>query len=142
VVRDPALTARRAALYRSWRVRSCLQRVIAPAIEEQGSAGAEIEGVSISWRRPPLPGLAWSFGYRIKASVSLPGGTTQLAAYHPGFRPADEPATVPLYLDLLGFHLGRAEVTLVAVGAPTPVSEVLEGNVLRVLRDRAETNPP
>jgi hypothetical protein len=141
VVRDADVTARRSALYRNRHVRACLERVVGPALEEQGSAEAEIERVSIAWRSSPLPGLDWSFGYRIRASISS-SGAAHLAAYAPASPPVSAAATVPLYLDLLAFHVGRGEISLVATGAPTPVSKLLERNLLRLLRDRAEALRP
>jgi hypothetical protein len=141
VVRDADVTARRAQLYRNRRVRACLDRVVPRALEEAGDAQAEIGRVSTAWRPSPLPGLAWSFGYRIRASVTT-GGSTQLAAYHRGPAPVSAEGSVPLYIDLFAFHVGRAEISLVATGAPAPVSKVLERNLLRMLSDRAESHSP
>ena len=141
VLSTTKLAERRARAYRSRRGQRCFRRLLIPAFEEEGSSEVEIGEARITRLPPPLPGVEGSFGYRIATTATATGAQTQLTAYEPGPEAAS-PRTIPFYIDLLAFTVGPAEVDLIAMGSPTPVSRNLERNLLTVLHDRAVANLP
>lgn len=138
---DAERAARELRLVRSRRAEGCLQRVYAPVIEEEESSTAEVSDVSVSRLRFPAPDIEDGFAYRFAASVTVHRSTSELTAYRPAAEP-DVSQTVRIYVDLLGFVVGPASVSLTATGAPAPVSRTLEHNLLRVLHERATERTP
>jgi hypothetical protein len=141
VVRGAEVAARQLRLVRSRRAECCLQSVYASALEEDESRTAEVRGASVARLRFPAPGIEDSFAYRFSASVAVHAPTSQLSAYLPAAEP-DASQTLKAYVDILGFAVGRVEVTLTATGIPTPVSRNLERNLLGVLHERASERRP
>jgi hypothetical protein len=141
VVAKAGDAARELKLFRSGRAERCLQRVYVSALEEDESGTAEVRRVSLFRMPLPAPGIEESFGYRFKALVTVHPQTSQLSAYRPG-APQATSQSVEIYVDILGFVAGRAEVTLTATGAPAPVSKNLKRNLLRVLHERATERRP
>lgn len=138
---DAARAARELRLIRSRRAEHCLQRVYASAIEEDESSTAEVRDVSVSRVRFPAPDIEDGFAYRFAASVTVHPGSSELTAYRPAADP-NASVTVRVYVDIIGFVVGRASVSLTATGVPTPVSRTLEHNLLRVLHERATERTP
>lgn len=128
--------ARGVRLMRSAKVAGCLRRVYIPALEALGSGAVEINKVSISRLRPPLPGVRLSYGYRVDALATVTTPTGELTAYRPAVE-APQSRTLPMHLDLLSFIVGPASVQLTATAMPTPASRILERNLLRRLHARA-----
>lgn len=138
---DAERAARELKLIRSRRAERCLQRVYASAIEEEESSTAEVSDVSVSRVRFPAADIEDGFAYRFAASVTVHRSTSELTAYRPAAEP-NASLTVRIYLDILGFVVGPASVSLTATGVPTPVSRTLEHNLLRVLHERATELTP
>lgn len=69
----------------------------------------------------PAPGTAGSFGWRMSGMVGLHG------------------IKVPFDIDIAGFVIGQAEVTLFAAGLPEPVPAATEQRLFVLLVGRAET---
>jgi hypothetical protein len=138
---DAERAARELKLIRSRRAEHCLQRVYASAIEEEESSTAEVSDASVSRVRFPAPDIEDGFAYRFSASVTVHRSTSELTAYRPAAEP-DASLTVKVYLDIIGFVVGPASVSLTATGVPTPVSRTLEHNLLRVLHERATERTP
>jgi hypothetical protein len=141
VVLDAEEAARQLKLVRSRLAERCLRSVYVSAFEEEESSTAEVHGASVVRVPYPDPEVEDGFAYRFKASVTVHAPTSQLSA----FRPAAEPEasqTLKVYVDILGFAVGRAEVTLTATGIPSPVSKNLERNLLGVLHERASEGRP
>ena len=78
--------------------------------------------VSISSGTPPAPGAQGSFGWRITATFGA------------------GPIRLPLYVDILGFVLGPARVTLVSSGALRPFPAVLQQRLYTLLLARASAH--
>jgi hypothetical protein len=138
---DAERAMRELRLIRSRRAERCLQRVYASAIEEDESSTAEVRDVSVSRARFPAADIEDGFAYRFSASVTVHPSTSQLSAYRPAAEP-NASVTVRIYVDIIGFVVGPASVTLTATGVPTPVSRTLEHNLLRVLHERATEQTP
>jgi hypothetical protein len=141
VVAGAGDAVRELRLFRSRRAERCLQRVYVSALEEDESGTAEVRRVSLSRLPLPVPGIEDGFGYRFKALLTVHPQTSELSAYRPG-APQSTPQSVEVYVDILGFVAGRAEVTLTATGAPAPVSKNLKRNLLRLLHERALARRP
>jgi hypothetical protein len=138
---DAEQAARELRVIRGPRAARCLQRVYVSVIEEEDSSTAEVRNVSVSRLRFPAPDIEDGFAYRFAASVDVHPSTSELSAYRPAAEPA-APLTVKVYVDILGFVVGPASVSLTASGAPAPVSRTLEHNLLRVLHERATERRP
>jgi hypothetical protein len=128
-------------LIRSRRAERCLQRVYASAIEEEESSTAEVSDASVSRIRFPAPDIEDGFAYRFAATVTVHRSTSELTAYRPAAEP-NASVKVRIYVDIIGFVVGPASVSLTATGVPTPVSRTLERNLLRVLHQRATERTP
>lgn len=145
VVADAEEAARQLRLLRSRRAERCLQRIYVSALEEEDSSTAEVSNASLSHLPFPSAGISGGFAIRFSASVTVYGSNSELSAYRPGSQ--DEVAqaaksTVKVYVDILGFVVGPAEVTLSATGAPAPVNRNLESSLLGVLHERATEGRP
>jgi len=81
---------------------------------------ATIGPVSISHGTPPAPQTAGSFGWRITATLTLNGNIE-----------------LPVYLDILGFVDGPAEVALVTSGLSEPFPAAPEQRLFSLLLERA-----
>jgi hypothetical protein len=124
----------------------CFEKIYVKALEEDEPSDAEVRGASVSRIADPGGGdIEDDFGYRFYAKVTVQGDSSQLTAYGPTAEPAGDLAeslTIPIYIDIVGFVSGRAAVSLVATGAPSPVSRNLERNLLGVLHERATSRRP
>jgi hypothetical protein len=133
--------ARQLKLIRSRRAERCLQSVYVSALEEEESSTAEVRDAGVTRMRFPAPEIEDGFAYRFTASVTVHAPTSQLSAYLPAAEPKPS-QTLKVYVDILGFAVGRVEVTLTATGIPAPVRKNLERNLLGVLHDRASEGRP
>lgn len=107
------LTGKRAA--------GCLTEYFMRALSGAKAAPGERFGdVHVATGRPPAGGVSGSFALRLTARLDLAG------------------AQLPIFVDLLGFADGRAEVTLQAFGFPRPVPAALEQRLYRLLLQRTE----
>lgn len=113
----------------------CIARVLPAALEEAGSAEVDVVSTHTTLLRPPVPALGGSFGFRIRARVAIVPGAQQLTAYRPAADP--QKTELDVYVDLIGFPFGPAEVGMTATAAPRPISRKLERRVLLLLAKRA-----
>lgn len=141
VAPSAALAARRIGILRKPRTLACLERLYVPDLEEQGSPEADFGRVRIARLPAPRPNPEGALGFRVSARVTFSEGSSKLAAYRPGVAAA-ESQTLPAYVDIFAFAAGPAEITLTATGIPDPVSKNLEGNLLRLLHERALESLP
>jgi hypothetical protein len=133
--------ARQLKLIRSRRAERCLQSVYVSALEEDESSTAEVRDAAVTRMRFPDPEIEDGFAYRFTATVTVHAPTSQLSAYRPAAE-TKASQTLKAYVDILGFAVGRVEVTLTATGIPAPVSKNLERNLLGLLHDRASEGRP
>ena len=119
VERRADLAARELAVIRSKRVRECFASYLNLVLKSQSHAGATLKPVSIQAGTPPAPGAAGSFGWRITEPFTVRG------------------VRVSLYVDILGFVIGPARVTLVSSGAVRPFPAQIQQRLFALLLARA-----
>jgi hypothetical protein len=110
---------RELAAIRSERVRRCFTSYLDLLLQEGRFRGATPRPVSIATGTPPAPGASGSFGWRITATFAVRG------------------IPLSLYVDILGFVLGPARVTLVSSGALRPFPAQIQQRLFTVLLARA-----
>lgn len=120
VVQTRALATKELAAIRTNRVRACLSHYFDLFFRTHSSRLATIGPVSISQGSPPAPGTTGSFGWRITATLTLNGSLG-----------------LPVYLDILGFVDGPAEVALVTSGLSEPFPTATEQRLFSLLVERA-----
>jgi hypothetical protein len=116
--------SRELAAIRSERVRRCFSRYLDLLLQESRFRGATPQPVSIATGTPPAPGATGSFGWRITATFAVRG------------------IPLSLYVDILGFVLGPARVTLVSSGALRPFPAQIQQRLFTVLLTRAKARAP
>ena len=123
VAPTPQLAARELAAVRGARIRQCFSHYLDMLLEGQSKPGARRRPVSIASGTPPAPGANGSFGWRITATFAV------------GRIP------VSLYVDILGFILGPARVTLVSSGVLRPFPAAVQQRLYALLLSRAGARP-
>lgn len=128
VAQTPALAARELKAIRGGHVRECLSHYLDllfkyQVLKEQASP-ANIDpnsiSLSISHGTPPAPGATGSFGWRITATVAV------------------HDIKLPVYIDILGFVDGPAEVSLSSSGILRPFPAATQEHLYLLLLKRAE----
>jgi hypothetical protein len=119
VAPTPELAVRELAAIRGARIRQCFSNYLDRLLEGQRKPGARLRPVSIASGTPPAPGANGSFGWRITATLTV------------GRIP------VSLYVDILGFILGPARVTLVSSGVLRPFPAAIQQRLYALLLARA-----
>jgi hypothetical protein len=119
VERRADVAARELAVIRSKRVRDCFASYLDLVLRSQSHAGATLKPVSIQAGTPPAPGAAGSFGWRITEPFTVKG------------------VRLSLYVDILGFVIGPARVTLVSSGAVRPFPAQIQQRLFALLLARA-----
>lgn len=137
---DEDEVARELALLRSRLAERCLRRYFLELLEEEETPSAEASGSELKRIPFPDPEIDDAFAYRFGTTVTVHPDTSAPVAYRPAATPPSR--SVDIYIDLVGFVVGPASVTLTAVGAPTPVSRTLERNLLALLHERATAASP
>ncbi len=122
VAQTPALAARQLAAFRSGRLRKCLSHYVSGLLGSQRYHGAKISPVTTKQGSPPAAGATGSFGLRFTATLTL------------------RSIRIPLYIDILGFVDGSAEVSMFATGIPEPVPARIEEHLFTLLLGRAKTH--
>ena len=120
VARTAALAAGELAAIHEQRVRECFSRYLDMLLEGERLGGARRGHVSIASGTPPAPGAGGSFGWRIIATFTT------------------DRIKLSLYVDILGFVLGPARVTLVSSGALRPFPAELQQRLYTELLNRAK----
>jgi hypothetical protein len=119
VARTSALAASELAAIRGARVRACFSHYLDMLLNSKNSHGAQLSPVSIASGTPPAPGAAGSFGWRITAGFTV------------------DRVRLSLYVDILGFVVGPARVTLVSSGALRPFPAAVQQRLYGLLLARA-----
>ncbi len=107
---------------RSAHARECFTHYLDLLFQGPEFRGAHISPVSIAADTPPAPGATGSFAWRIKTAVSGAG------------------IDIRLYIDVLGFVYGPAEVVLFASGVPQPFPASEEQRLFSLLLERTKTH--
>jgi hypothetical protein len=118
-----SLAAREVSTLTSARGRSCFARLIQP--ESTSATEAHLSIHHISWSFPALPPAAHDFKVRVSGT---------LTEIHTRNRPTR------LYIDLLGFIKGPAQIYLLAMGWESPARSSAEHHLISLLYSRAEAH--
>jgi hypothetical protein len=119
VARTAASAAAELATIRQQRVRRCFSSYLDHLLASQRRRGARLSPVSIAGGTPPAAGADGSFGWRVIASFSV------------------QNLKVSLYVDILGFVVGPARVTLVSSGLLQPFPALVQQRLFGLLLARA-----
>ena len=122
VASSSAQAAKNLAAIRSAHVRSCFSRYLEELFKGPQFAGGAVGPVSIESGTPPAPGTTGSFGWRAIAAFTVQG------------------ITVHLYLDMLGFVDGPAQVTLFSSGVLRPFPAAVQERLFSLLLVRAKAH--
>jgi hypothetical protein len=122
VARTPALAEKQLAEFHSGVLPRCLSHYFSGLLASQRYHGAKLSPVTTKQGSPPAPGTTGSFGLRFTATVTL------------------HSIPIPLYIDILGFVEGSAEVSMFATGIPEPVPAKIEEHLFTLLLARAKAH--
>jgi hypothetical protein len=123
VARSSAVAAKELAAMRSGRTKGCLSHYLDQLFKGQKDQGATFSPVTIVAVAPPAPGTSGSFGWVIAMTITL------------------HRVALPVYLEILGFTNGPAEVTLFTSSLPTPFPSAIEHQLFSLLVERAKSHP-
>lgn len=124
VAQTAAMAARELALIRGKRARACMSHFFGLIFKGVQYRGATFGLVAISQGFPPAAGTAGSFGWRVTAALRLHG------------------LQIPIYVDIVGFVYGPAEITLFSSGAPEQFPAATERRLYALLVKRARAAVP
>ncbi len=132
VARTSALAAKELAAIHGVHVRGCLPHYLNLLLKDQLLKGFKEQklpqtavgptSVSIVQGTPPAPGAAGSFGWRITATITVRN------------------IRLPIYIYILGFVYGPAEVSLVSYGTLKPFPAAGQEHLCWLLLKRAEAH--
>jgi hypothetical protein len=125
VLSNEGAVEREFALLGSPALRKCAARALTHNIDDKSICNARWGRVTVSKLPVHAPGTDATFGIRIVAKLNLPFSEV----------------SVPIYFDVLGFAMGRAEVALTATSITQPVPSSTEQELLALLLSRARARP-
>jgi hypothetical protein len=123
VLPTASLAARELTTLTSARGRSCFARLIQP--ESTSATETHLSIDRVSWSSPTLQPPAHHFKVRVEGTLT-------------GINARNRP--IDLYIDVLGFINGPAQIYLVASGWGTPARSSTERHLLALLHTRAEAH--
>jgi hypothetical protein len=125
VLSNEQAVARQFALLAAPGPRECLARVLTHNLDDRQIRDARWGHVSVSRLPVDAPGATATFGVRVVAMLQIPFNEI----------------SVPIYVDELGFAIGRAEIGLLAASATQPVPASTEQELVALLLARAKAHP-
>jgi hypothetical protein len=125
VLSDERAVARQFALLASPALRECAARALTRSLADKTVKQARWGRVRISRLPVNAPGMSATIGIRILATLNFPFSEV----------------SVPIYVDVLGFATGPAEVALSAMSVTQPVPARTEQELLALLLARARAHP-
>jgi hypothetical protein len=124
VLSSERAVAHQFALLASPALRECAARVWTRNLDDRSIRDARWGHVSVSRLPVQAAGASTTFGIRIVANLDL----------------TFSEVSVPIYVDVLGFAIGRAEVALTAMSATQPVPATTERELLSLLLARSHSH--
>jgi hypothetical protein len=125
VVSNEQAVDRQFAVLSSPAVRTCGARALTRNLDDKPLRNAHWGRVTVLKLPVKAPGATATFGIRVVATLDL----------------AFSEVTVPIYVDELGFAIGRAEIVLLAASATQPVPASTEQELVALLLARAKAHP-
>jgi hypothetical protein len=124
VLSSERAVARQFALLASPALRECAARILTRNLDDRSIRDASWGHVSVSRLPVQAAGTSATLGIRIVANLDL----------------TFSEVSVPIYVDVLGFAIGRAEVALTAISATQPVPATTERELLALLLARSRSH--
>jgi hypothetical protein len=124
VLPTASLAARELTILNSARGRSCFAHLLIQP-ESASVTESHLRINRVSWSSPTLPPAA--HGFKVQAAGTLTGIHTRNRPIH-------------LYIDMLGFINGPAQIYMVATGWESPAQSSTERRLLSLLYSRAEAH--
>jgi hypothetical protein len=124
VLPTASLAARELTMLNSVRGRSCFARLLIQP-ESASATESHLRIDRVSWSSPALPPAA--HGFKVRVAGALTGIHTRNRPIH-------------LYIDMLGFINGAAQVYLVDTGWESPARSSTERRLISLLYSRAEAH--
>jgi hypothetical protein len=124
VVSNEQTVDRQFAFLASPAVRTCAARALTRNLDDKPLRNAHWARVTVSKLPVKAPGATATLGIRVEAMLDI----------------AFSEVTVPIYVDELGFAIGRAEVGLLAASATQPVPASTEQELVALLLARAKAH--
>jgi hypothetical protein len=125
VLSDERAVVRQFALLATPAVRKCLARVLTHNLDDKQIRDARWAHVTVTRLPVQALGAAATFGIRVVATLEIPFNEV----------------AVPIYVDELGFAIGRAGVELSTISATQPVPTSTEQELVALLLARAKARP-
>ena len=122
VMRTSTVAAKELAVIRGSHARACVSHDTDLLLKGKKYQGATFSPVSIVQGTPSAPGTTGSFAWRISVTITLRG------------------IRLPIYMDILGFVYGPAEVSLFTASLPEPFPAATEQRLFSLLADRAKAH--
>jgi hypothetical protein len=122
VAPSASLAAQELAVIRSAHARACVAHHLSLLLKGKDYGRGTFGWISIAQGIPPAPGTSGGFGWRITVKINVRG------------------IPAPLYVDILGFMYGPAEVSLFTSGYPRPFSARSEERLFSLLLRRAKAH--
>jgi hypothetical protein len=120
IARTSAVASKELGEIRSGRTRACLSHYLDLLFKGKSYQGLTVEPFSIASGTPPAPGANGSFGWRVTTAVVGHG------------------LKIRIFIDILGFLYGRAEVTLLTSSVTAPFPAAAEQRLFALLLERAK----
>jgi predicted small lipoprotein YifL len=103
-------------------LQTCLSHAFAGLLRAQHISGASIGPVSVKYGSPPAPGTGGGYALRVRTTIVV------------------HQIPIPFYLDILGFVDGQAEVSMLAITVPQPLTATLEEHLYELLLERTRSH--
>jgi hypothetical protein len=103
-------------------LRNCLSHAFIGLLRAQHIPGASIGAVSVKYGSPPAPGTTGGYALRVRTTILI------------------HQIPIPFYLDILGFVDRQAEVSMLAITIPQPLTASLEEHLYDLLLQRARSH--
>jgi hypothetical protein len=120
ILPSDGLVAKDLAAVKSTKGKRCLEHYFSQELAAEKIPGVSFGSISLETMKLPAAGASGSFALRFNIPAKISG------------------TTIPYYFDFLGFTLGRAEVTLSALGFAAAVPDTDEQGLFSLLLRRAE----
>jgi hypothetical protein len=138
-----ATAERNAAAELSPRGRACASHLLERLAIRGMTARVRIAHVGVAWLPAPLKGPRDAFAARVTLTVAAEGTRSQPGVSSATLESRAEGTRklqLPVYVDVLGFLSGPAQISLTATGLKQPPSSATEHRVLSLLYSRAQTH--
>lgn len=123
VTSSSTMATKELAVIRSSHARYCMARMLDALFKGKNFSGGHIGPVSITAGTAPASSLGGSFAWQISVTLTF------------------HQIRLPMYIEIIGFVDGPAEVSLFTSSFPRPFDTAAEARLFALLQRRAQANP-